>query len=175
MHPACIAQLAAPWHNGLMPKVTELNVNGTRRRIDADSDRTLLSVLRDDLDLTGTKYGCGEGQCGACTVLIDGLSAHSCRVKVGTVGARKITTIEGIEVNGKLHPLQEAFLELGAMQCGYCTPGMVVAGVGLLRKNPNPSEEEIVRHMQGNICRCGTYPRIVAAIQKAARQGGSHA
>jgi aerobic-type carbon monoxide dehydrogenase small subunit (CoxS/CutS family) len=157
-----------------MSRVTELHVNGTRRRIDADSDRTLLSVLRDDLDLTGTKYGCGEGQCGACTVLIDGLAAHACRVKMGTAAGRQITTIEGLETNGKLHPLQEAFLEVGAMQCGYCTPGMIVAGAGLLKKNPNPSAEEIVKQMQGNICRCGTYPRIVDAIQRAARRG-SHA
>jgi nicotinate dehydrogenase subunit A len=158
-----------------MSRVTELQVNGTRRPIDADSERTLLSVLRDDLDLTGTKYGCGEGQCGACTVLIDGMPAHSCRVKVGTAAGRQITTIEGLETNGKLHPLQEAFLEVGAMQCGYCTPGMIVAGAGLLRKNPNPTADEIVKHMQGNICRCGTYPRIVAAIQKAAAKKGSHA
>ncbi len=157
-----------------MSRVTELVVNGTRRRIDADSDRTLLSVLRDDLDLTGTKYGCGEGQCGACTVLLDGLPAHSCRVKVGAAAGRQITTIEGLEVNGTLHPLQEAFMEIGAMQCGYCTPGMIVAGAGLLKKNPHPTSEEIVKHMQGNICRCGTYPRIVAAIQLAAKRG-SHA
>src|SRR5215472_103839 len=157
-----------------MAKVTELQVNGTRRRLNADSDRTLLSVLRDDLDLTGTKYGCGEGQCGACTVLLDGQPAHSCRVKVGAAAGRQITTIEGLETKGKLHALQEAFLEEGAMQCGYCTPGMIMAGVGLLRKNANPSPEEIVRSMQGNICRCGTYPRIVAAIQRAARRG-SHA
>jgi aerobic-type carbon monoxide dehydrogenase small subunit (CoxS/CutS family) len=157
-----------------MSRVTELHVNGTKRRIDADSERTLLSVLRDDLDLTGTKYGCGEGQCGACTVLIDGQPAHSCRIKVGTAAGRQITTIEGLETNGKLHAVQEAFLEEGAMQCGYCTPGMIMAGVGLLRKNANPSPEEIVRSMQGNICRCGTYPRIVAAIQRAAKRG-SHA
>jgi len=154
-----------------MPKVTELQVNGTRRRLNADSDRTLLSVLRDDLDLTGTKYGCGEGQCGACTVLIDGMPAHSCRVKVGTVAGRQITTIEGLEKDGTLHPVQEAFLEVGAMQCGYCTPGMIMAGVGLLKKNPHPTAEEIVKHMQGNICRCGTYPRIVDAIQRAAKRG----
>src|SRR5579872_2358848 len=158
-----------------MATVTELHVNGKDFKINADGERTLLSVLRDDLDLTGTKYGCGEGQCGACTVLIDGQSAHSCRVKVGTAAGRAITTIEGLESHGKLHPLQEAFLEVGAMQCGYCTPGMIVAGVALLKKNPNPSADEIVRSMQGNICRCGTYPRIVAAIQMAAKKGGSHA
>jgi isoquinoline 1-oxidoreductase alpha subunit len=154
-----------------MAKVTELHVNGTRRRLNADSDRTLLSVLRDDLDLTGTKYGCGEGQCGACTVLIDGMPAHSCRMKVGAAAGRQITTIEGLESGGKLHPLQEAFLEVGAMQCGYCTPGMIMAGAGLLKKNPHPTPEEIVKHMQGNICRCGTYPRIVEAIQRAAKRG----
>ena len=154
-----------------MPKVTELQVNGTRRRLNADAGRTLLSVLRDDLDLTGTKYGCGEGQCGACTVLIDGMPAHSCRVKAGTVAGRQITTIEGLASGGKRHPLQEAFLEAGAMQCGYCTPGMIMAGAGLLKKNPHPTAEEIVKHMQGNICRCGTYPRIVDAIERAARRG----
>jgi aerobic-type carbon monoxide dehydrogenase small subunit (CoxS/CutS family) len=154
-----------------MPKVTELRVNGTRRRLNADSERTLLSVLRDDLDLTGAKYGCGEGQCGACTVLIDGMPAHSCRVKLGTAAGRQITTIEGLESGGKLHPMQEAFLEAGAMQCGYCTPGMIMAGVALLQKSPHPTAAEIVKHMQGNICRCGTYPRIVDAIQRAARRG----
>jgi aerobic-type carbon monoxide dehydrogenase small subunit (CoxS/CutS family) len=155
-----------------MSRVTEIQVNGTRRRIDADAERTLLSALRDDLDLTGTKYGCGEGQCGACTVLLDGLAAHACRVTVRSAAARQITTIEGLAKDGKLHPLQEAFIELGALQCGYCTPGMIVAGAGLLRTNPHPSADEIVRHMQGHICRCGTYPRIVAAIQLAARKMG---
>jgi aerobic-type carbon monoxide dehydrogenase small subunit (CoxS/CutS family) len=156
-----------------MPRVTELQVNGTRRRLNADSDRTLLSVLRDDLDLTGAKYGCGEGQCGACTVLIDGMPAHSCRVKAGAAAGRQITTIEGLEKNGTLHPLQEAFLAVGAMQCGYCTPGMIMAGAALLNKNPHPTADEIVKHMQGNICRCGTYPRIVEAIQRASKRGGN--
>src|SRR5690242_21377281 len=126
-----------------MSTVTELQVNGTSRRIHADSDRTLLSVLRDDLDLTGTKYGCGEGQCGACTVLIDGMPAHSCRVKVGTAAGRQITTIEDLGANGHLHPLQEAFLEVGAFQCGYCTPGMIMAAAGLLKKTPHPTVAEI--------------------------------
>ena len=149
-------------------KVWELNVNKTRRRIEADAERSLLSVLREELDLTGAKYGCGEGQCGACTVLLDGQAVRSCITKVGTVGGRQITTIEGLEQEGKLHPLQEAFLETGAMQCGYCIPGMILSGVGLLRKNPSPNEAEIVLAMQGNICRCGTYPRIVAAVRRAA-------
>jgi nicotinate dehydrogenase subunit A len=149
-------------------KVTELKVNGSVRRIDADPDRSLLSVLRDDLSLTGSKYGCGEGRCGACTVLVDGQAAHSCLARVGAVEGKAITTIEGLEdATGRLHPLQQAFLELGALQCGYCTPGMIMAGVGLLGGNPNPSETEIVSAMQGNVCRCGTYPRIVAAIRRA--------
>lgn len=149
-------------------KVIELRVNGARRRVDLETERSLLSVLRDDLDLTGAKYGCGEGQCGACTVLIDGQPVRSCVTQVSAVAGKPITTIEGLEQNGRLHPLQEAFLEAGAMQCGYCIPGMIMSGVGLLKKNPHPSEPEIARAMEGNICRCGTYPRIVAAIRQAA-------
>ena len=152
-----------------MQRISELHVNGTRLRIDADADRSLLSVLRDDLDLTGSKYGCGEGQCGACTVLIDGQAARSCITKLGVAAGKKITTIEGIEKNGRLHPLQEAFLEADALQCGYCTPWMIMSSVALLSKNPSPSEQEIVRSMEGNVCRCGTYPRIVTAIRKAAQ------
>ena len=123
--------------------VIDLVVNGTRRRLDTDPQRSLLSVLRDDLDLTGAKYGCGEGQCGACTVLIDGQPARSCLIKVGAVAGKSVTTIEGLEAGGQLHPLQQAFLDAGAMQCGYCTPGMIMAGVGLLRRNPDPEEPEI--------------------------------
>ena len=152
-----------------MQKLSELYVNGKRRKIDADADRSLLSVLRDDLDLTGSKYGCGEGQCGACTVLIDGQATRSCITKLGSAAGKEITTIEGIEKNGRLHPLQEAFLEADALQCGYCTPGMIMSGVALLSKNSNPSEKEVVRFMEGNVCRCGTYPRIVTAIRKAAQ------
>jgi aerobic-type carbon monoxide dehydrogenase small subunit (CoxS/CutS family) len=151
-----------------MARITELTINGTRRRVDADADRSLLSVLRDDLDLTGAKYGCGEGRCGACTVLIDGQPVRSCRARVGAVAALPITTIEGLEQDGKLHPLQQAFLDAGAMQCGYCTPGMIMAGAGLLARNPNPNLTEIRRAMEGNVCRCGTYNRILSAIRKAA-------
>ena len=151
-----------------MPRISELHVNDQRLRVEADPERSLLSVLRDDLELTGAKYGCGEGQCGACTVLIDGTPTHSCLTPVGKVGQKKITTIEGLEQNGRLHPLQEAFLEIGAMQCAYCTSGMIMAGVALLKRNPNPSQPEIIRSMEGNICRCGTYPRIIAAIKRAA-------
>jgi aerobic-type carbon monoxide dehydrogenase small subunit (CoxS/CutS family) len=150
-------------------RVTELKVNGSVRRVDADPDRSLLSVLRDDLNLTGSKYGCGEGKCGACTVLLDGQAAHSCTARVGAVANRAITTIEGIEDSaGRLHPLQQAFLDIDAFQCAYCTPGMIVAGVGLLNAIPDPSNDQIVEAMQGNICRCGTYPRIVAAVRRAA-------
>jgi aerobic-type carbon monoxide dehydrogenase small subunit (CoxS/CutS family) len=152
-----------------MPNVTELRVNGSTRSINAEADRTLLSVLRDDLDLTGAKYGCGEGECGACTVLLDGLPVRSCQKKVGQIGAGAITTIEGLEQNGKLHPLQDAFIETGAMQCGYCTCGMILSGVALLKRNPQPTTREIIRALNGNICRCGTYPRIVAAVTKAAK------
>jgi aerobic-type carbon monoxide dehydrogenase small subunit (CoxS/CutS family) len=151
-----------------MSNITELHVNGTPCRIHADADRSLLSVLRDDLDLTGAKYGCGEGRCGACTVLVDGSPVRSCLTRVGAVGTRRITTIEGLEQDGRLHPLQEAFLDLGAMQCGYCTSGMIMAGVALLRQDARPSADAIVRSLDGNICRCGTYPRIIAAVLKAA-------
>jgi len=154
-----------------MPNVTEIQINGSKRRIDADAERPLLSVLRDDLELTGAKYGCGEGECGACTVLLDGSPVRSCRTRVGSVGAKAITTIEGVAQNGKLHPLQEAFLDAGALQCGYCTCGMIMSGVALLKKNAKPSRDEIVRAMDGNVCRCGVYPRIIDAILKAA-QGG---
>ncbi len=152
-------------------RVTELDVNGTRRRLDADSERTLLSVLRDDLSLTGAKFGCGEGQCAACTVLIDGVPTRSCLTKVGSLGGKKIVTIEGLAPEGRLHPVQEAFLEADALQCGWCTPGMILGAVGLLRRTPHPSEAEIVSGMNGHICRCGTYPRVVAAIQAAAKGG----
>jgi isoquinoline 1-oxidoreductase subunit alpha len=145
-----------------------LLVNGVRHEIDPAPDQPLLSALRDNLNLTGTKYGCGEGQCGACTVLLDGKPVRSCRTSVASAQNKKITTIEGLEQNGKLHPVQEAFLGQEAFQCGYCTPGMILSAVALLNSNPNPAEQEIVRFMNGNICRCGTYPRIVAAVQQAA-------
>jgi aerobic-type carbon monoxide dehydrogenase small subunit (CoxS/CutS family) len=149
----------------------ELVVNGTRRAIASEGEASLLSVLRDEIGLTGAKYGCGEGQCGACTVLIDGVPRRSCITKVWSVAGKAITTIEGIECDGALHPLQEAFLVEDALQCGYCTSGMIVSGVGLLKTNPHPSDAEILEFMDGNICRCGTYPRILAAIRRAAGVG----
>jgi aerobic-type carbon monoxide dehydrogenase small subunit (CoxS/CutS family) len=150
-------------------RITELQINGRAYKIDATSDTSLLSVLRDQLELTGSKYGCGEGQCSACTVLIDGNPRHSCITNVGVIGKKSITTIEGIERDGKLHPVQQAFLDEGAMQCAYCTSGMIMSAVALLKSNANPTDAEIIEYMQGNVCRCGTYPRIVAAIHAAAR------
>lgn len=152
-----------------MSKVTKLQVNGTTKTIDADESESLLSVLRDQLDLTGSKYGCGEGQCGACTVLVDGYSRRSCITKVGTVADKKITTIEGLAAGDHLHPVQQAFLDEQAMQCAYCTSGMIMSAVALLNKTTHPSHREIVDFMDGNVCRCGTHPRIVAAIERASR------
>ncbi len=146
-----------------------LTINGKVYTADAEPQTSLLSVLREQLDLTGSKYGCGEGQCGACTVLIDGKAQRSCVTKVGTVSQKQITTIEGLASGEQLHPVQEAFLETGALQCGYCTSGMIMSAVALLQRNPSPKESEIIAFMDGNICRCGTYPRIVGAIQKAAK------
>jgi aerobic-type carbon monoxide dehydrogenase small subunit (CoxS/CutS family) len=152
-----------------MAIVKELHINGSRRVVHADAERSLLSVLRDDLDLTGSKYGCGEGRCGACTVLLDGRAVRSCSTPVSTAADTEIQTIEGLAKDGKLHPLQEAFLKHDALQCGYCTCGMIMSAVALLNRDPDPSREDIVRFMNGNICRCGAYPRILAAIQDAAR------
>jgi nicotinate dehydrogenase subunit A len=146
----------------------ELTVNGRRHRVDADAERTLLSVLREDLSLTGSKYGCGEGQCGACTVLLDGNPVKSCQTKAASVASRPVVTIEGLARGDTLHPLQQAFIDEQAMQCGYCTSGMIMAGVALLERTPSPSTDDIVRAMNGNVCRCGTYPEIVAAIKRAA-------
>ncbi len=147
----------------------ELVVNGKRCPVSVDPERPLLWVLRNELDLTGAKYGCGEGQCGACTVLIDGVAQRSCITPVGTVAGKAITTIEGIADGERLHPVQESFLECDALQCGYCTSGMIVSAVGLLRKNATPSEAAIRQALEGNICRCGGYNRILAAVQKASR------
>ncbi|GEO05052.1 (2Fe-2S)-binding protein [Adhaeribacter aerolatus] len=146
----------------------ELQVNGVKRNSKATPDSSLLSVLRDEFDLTGTKYGCGEGQCGACTVLLDGKAVRSCRTPLSATQGKKITTIEGLEVKGKLHPVQEAYLKVDVFQCGYCASGMVMSTVALLNNYPNPTEEQIKDFMNGNICRCGTYPRIVKAINEAA-------
>jgi aerobic-type carbon monoxide dehydrogenase small subunit (CoxS/CutS family) len=151
-------------------------INSKSYSVDIDPQTSLLTVLREHLDLTGSKYGCGEGQCGACTVLIDGKAQRSCVTRVGSVGTKSVTTIEGLARGNELHPIQQAFLDAGALQCGYCTSGMIMSAVALLQRNPSPKQGEIIDFMGGNICRCGTYPRIVAAIEKAAssiRQSGT--
>lgn len=162
-----------PCHNSTVPAITELHVNGSAKRVNADPSRTLLSVLRDDLDLTGTKFGCGEGQCAACTVLVDGQPVKSCLTRVGSVAGKRIVTIEGLADGSRLHAVQEAFLEADAMQCGWCTPGMILGVVGLLERFPNPTDAEIASVMDGHVCRCGTYPRIAAAIHRAAARKGA--
>lgn len=152
-----------------MQNALELKVNGIPRTVGAVPRRTLLWALREDLDLTGSKYGCGEGKCGACTVLLDGRPARSCLVQVEAAAGKEITTVEGLEKDGKLHPVQEAFLAAGAMQCGYCIPGMVLSVVALLSRTPKPEDNEVLRALEGNICRCGTYPRILEAVRIAAK------
>ncbi len=156
-----------------MARITTLNVNGTKRTVDVDSSVSLLSVLRDQLDLTGTKYGCGEGQCGACSVLLDGQLTRSCITQAGRAAGKQITTIEGIAKDGKLSPLQEAFIEAEAMQCAFCISGMIVAASALLSKTARPSREQIVSSMNRNMCRCGIYQRIIAAIQIASAKGAN--
>ena len=144
-----------------------LNVNGVKHEVTVDPDVELLYVLRNHLDLTGTKYGCGEGACGACTVLINGTPSPSCITPVSSVANKEVTTIEGLEKNGKLHAVQEAFLTTDAFQCSYCASGMIMSAVALLKNNPAPTDDAIIKAMNGNICRCGTYPYIVKAIKLA--------
>ena len=146
-----------------------LNVNGVKREVNVDPDVALLTVLRDHLDLTGSKYGCGEGACGACTVLIHDNPTRSCITPVGNTTNKEIITIEGLEKNGTLHPVQEAFLKTDAFQCSYCASGMIMSVAALLKKNNDPTEDAIIKAMNGNICRCGTYPYILKAIKLAAK------
>ena len=147
-----------------------LTVNGIQHEVTADPDVALLTVLRNHLDLTGSKYGCGEGACGACTVLINGQPKHSCIIPIGSAAGKEITTIEGLEKNGQLHAVQEAFLMTDVFQCSYCASGMLMSAVALLNGNPSPSEDAIAKAMNGNICRCGTYPFIVEAIKAASKK-----
>jgi aerobic-type carbon monoxide dehydrogenase small subunit (CoxS/CutS family) len=147
-----------------------LTVNGVRKTVRTDPDRPLLEVLREEFHLTGPKYGCGEGQCGACSVLMDGKRIFSCISPISMADGHVITTIEGLATGDKLHPVQEAFLAEGAMQCGFCTSGMILTAVALLEKNPNPTDEEIVTEMNGNICRCNGYVKILNAVRRAAKQ-----
>jgi isoquinoline 1-oxidoreductase subunit alpha len=152
-----------------MAKSLEIEVNGKRYVVNYPPDTPLLYVLHDELGLAGTKYGCGEGQCGVCTVLIGGAPRRSCQIPVSSAATKPITTIEGLEKDGKLHPVQQAFLDVGAFQCAFCTSGMVMSSVGLLQTKVNPKREDIVQFLQGNICRCGSHPRIIEAVQHAAK------
>jgi aerobic-type carbon monoxide dehydrogenase small subunit (CoxS/CutS family) len=157
-----------------MPKTIDLEVNGKKYPVNYPPDTPLLYVLRDELGLTGSKYGCGEGQCGACTVLIGGAPRRSCQIPVSAGAAKPITTIEGLEKEGRLHPVQQAFLDAGAFQCAFCTSGMIMSSVGLLQTNSNPSQSEIIQSLQGNICRCGTHPRVIDAVRQAAKMMQVH-
>jgi aerobic-type carbon monoxide dehydrogenase small subunit (CoxS/CutS family) len=156
-----------------MQRTLTLNVNGNDHSVTTDPDRPLLDVLREDLGFMGCKFGCGERQCGACTVLVNGRPTFSCSTRVATAGGRKIETIEGLSDGETLHPVQEAFLAEGALQCGYCTPGMIMNAVALLREKPKPSAEDIRSAMDRNMCRCGTHLRIMAAVAKAAAGEGA--
>jgi aerobic-type carbon monoxide dehydrogenase small subunit (CoxS/CutS family) len=156
-----------------MTRSIRFRLNGRPVTLAADPARRLLWALRTDLGLTGTKYGCGIGACGSCTVVVDGKAARSCQTSLESVHGKDVTTIEGLERDGKLHPLQEAFIEHGALQCGYCTPGMIMNAYGLLQQQPRASREAIARAMEHNLCRCGAHARIVAAVEAASREGGA--
>ncbi len=151
-----------------MQRTISFTLNGKPVRVTTDPDRMLLWVLRSDLGLTGTKYGCGEALCGACTVLINKEAARSCSVPLKDVAGKQVLTIEGLEQKGRLHPIQEAFLKGHAFQCGFCTPGMILNAYALLLKNPRPTREDIIRHMDDNLCRCGSHVRVIDAIHEAA-------
>jgi aerobic-type carbon monoxide dehydrogenase small subunit (CoxS/CutS family) len=150
----------------------KLTVNGEQRTVGTDPERSLLDVLREDLGLAGTKYGCGEARCGACSVVVEGRRAFACRTSVKQAEGREVRTIEGLAEGEELHPVQRAFLEEGAFQCGFCTAGMIMAAVALLEAKPRPTDEEIVKGMDRNLCRCGCYPRIVAAVRRASGREG---
>ncbi len=153
-----------------MVKPVEFTLNGKRVRVETDEERMLLWVLRSDLSLTGTKYGCGEALCGACTVVVNGSAVRSCQTPLKDVAGKNVLTIEGLAKDGKLHPLQKAFVEQDALQCGFCTPGMIMNAYALLMERPSPSDADILRDMEGNLCRCGSHVRIVKAVQTAARE-----
>ena len=151
-------------------ELIQFTLNGKKTEISIDPDLTLLWVLRDQFGLTGTKYGCGIGYCGACTVIMNNEAVRSCTLPVSSASGSKITTIEGLSVNGQLHPLQKAFMEKDALQCGYCTPGMIMNALGLLLNNPEPTRQEIIEGMEDNLCRCGAHIRIIEAIQAAGHE-----
>jgi len=148
----------------------QFTLNGKPTTVSVDPDRMLLWILRTDLGLTGTKYGCGESFCGACTVLLEGEAVRSCSTSVGDVRNKSVVTIEGLATGATLHPLQKAFMEHDALQCGYCTPGMIMNAYAFLRKNPHPTSADIIQEMEDNLCRCGAHPRIVDAIETAAKE-----
>ncbi len=154
-----------------METTIQFTLNGKPMQLQVDDNRTLLWVLRVELGLTGAKYGCGEGLCGACTVIVDREAERSCLLNMRDVAGKEVLTIEGLAQNGKLHPLQQAFMEHDALQCGYCTPGMILNAYALLLKNPRPATAEIISGMEDNLCRCGAHPRIVQAIENAAKGG----
>ena len=158
---------------GFVNRRIGFKLNGRNTSVETDDQRMLLWVLRSDLDLTGTKYGCGEGVCGSCTVAIDGQAARACQTSLAQVEGKSVTTIEGLERNGKLHPLQQAFIDHGGFQCGYCTSGMIMSAYSLLQKDAHPSRDTILTEMNDNLCRCGAHQRIVAAIQDASGKGGA--
>jgi aerobic-type carbon monoxide dehydrogenase small subunit (CoxS/CutS family) len=153
-----------------MEKSISFQLNGKKTELTIDPTQTLLWVLRNHFGLTGTKYGCGMGFCGACTILIDNKPERSCTLPVGDIAGKKVVTIEGLAENGELHPLQKAFIEHDALQCGYCTPGMIMNATGLLFKNPSPTEIEIKEGMEDNLCRCGAHKRIIEAVSTAAKE-----
>lgn len=155
-----------------MKRTIRFRLNGKPVSIETETDRSLLWVLRNDFELTGTKYGCGEGLCGSCTVAINGAAVRSCNTAVGDIDGKDVITIEGLETDGRLHPLQEAFADRGALQCGYCTPGMIMNAYALLLKKGRPSRETIISEMEGNLCRCGAHPRIIDAIEDASKKMG---
>jgi len=155
-----------------MAKTVSFTLNGRKVSVDADDSRMLAYVLRGDLGLTGTKIGCGEGLCGACTVLVDGEAVRSCSTPLAAIAGKVVTTIEGLELDGHLHPVQEAFLDHGAYQCGFCTPGMILSTVALLQKTPKPDRQRVAEALDGNLCRCGAHVRILAAVEAAAGKGG---
>ncbi|MBE2214624.1 MAG: (2Fe-2S)-binding protein [Opitutaceae bacterium] len=150
-----------------MPEKLSFTLNGQPVSVEVDGDRKLLWVLRTDLALTGTKYSCGKGLCGTCTVLVDNVPQRSCMLRAGSVRGKEVTTIEGFEKDGELHPLQKAFIDHDALQCGFCTPGMILTAHGVLRRNPAATREQIVQGMERNLCRCGAHPRILDAIEQA--------
>jgi len=160
-------RIASPLPIDRMNATVQFTINGKQQRVSTDSRRTLLDVLREDLGLTGTKYGCGEGECRACTVLLDDRPVRSCQADITEAEGRKVQTIEGLAQDGKLHPVQEAFVKEGAMQCGYCVPGMILTTVSLLKRNPKPSRAQIVEGLNGNICRCCGYVSILNAVERA--------